>query len=134
MEAHKGGCVVSASMAEESGDKRLFPWGRHVLGKGVEADNSRLDHSVGEEVHGNTYLLTREQDSTLLGECKWEAKTSGTALPRRNKRGDIQGDTYNLEESNCPPEDSHVHVPLISVGKPDVQSEKQFDEGQGLFG
>lgn len=55
-------------------------------------------------------------------------------MPRRNKRGDIQGDTYNLEESNRPLEDSHVHVPLISVGRPDLQSEKQFDEGQGLFG
>lgn len=48
--------------------------------------------------------------------------------------GISKGGTYNLEESNRPPEDSHVHVPLISVGKPDLQSEKQFDEGQGLFG
>lgn len=133
METHKGGCVVSVLMAEESGDKPLFPGRRHVLGKEREAGNSLLDHSMGEEVHCSTYLLACEWNNTLLGECECETERS-SAVPRRNGRECIQGGGCTMEESRVSPEDSHVHVPLIFVGRPHVQREKQLDEGEDLFG
>lgn len=95
--------MVSASVAENAGDKHLPSGSRYMLRKEGEGGNSLLNDSVTEEV-----------ERILLNE-------GSDAVSRKGfEQWNIQGGICILKESNGLPKGSHIHVPSTLLGKADV--------------